>query len=150
MMTRSDFEEIVENGSWSDIFDLCEEIGCPLADDILSYGDMRERAFDQLVYQIKDGFLNNLCDITRAIQDIPDDPYEYYYQNEYCDMEFNMADFYETCDEIRRWCLDNDIFISERKVPVYDQTEECFDATPLEDEDITLENLFNLQAEVQI
>lgn len=151
-MTRDEFNQNIT--TWQALLQLCYDYDCDVCEDI--YDDdrrddfvnerMRDRVMDRTDWE----------DILNWLYDIPTGG-DYYIINE--DDEFSVADdddFDSYKDDVYDWMSDNDCFdedeeeeedewwadeedVSEVPAPPQTQAEE-----PLEDEDFTLGELFNL------
>lgn len=142
-MKRQEF--IDEVGCWGELIDFCNQEGCEGCEDIYSLGDRDYEIEEDLCEVVRDSSWREILDSLQAYD--RDSGYDYYLKNDWGDFEGlnDYEDFTSYKDDVLDWGDDNGIWDEDDE----DEDEEPQlyidpeDTTPLETEDISIEELLS-------
>ena len=142
-MKRQEF--IDEVGYWGELIDFCNQEGCEVCEDIYSSDDRDYEIEEDLCEMVRDSSWREILNSLQAYD--RDSGYDYYLKNGWGDFEGinDYEDFTSYKDDVLDWGDDNGIWDEddededEEPQPYIDPE----DTTPLETEDISIEELLS-------
>ena len=155
-MTRDEFINGINE--WWELIDFCNNEDCDICEDIYDE-DERDDYINSNLYEIAEE-AGNWCDLKETLEDIPTDD-GYYLCNGWTDWDWlDDDDFRAYKNDVLEWMDDNDMWDDEEdeeydeefydeyapgdgEEPPYEEDIDPYDLVPLEEEDISVSDLFS-------
>ena len=138
-MTRREFIDNIHY--WSELLDFCSDTGCDYCDDIYDAEQWNSCIDDDVYEMARNSSWRTILDVLQGYDELSG--YDYYRRDDYGEWHgLDEDDLSSYKDDILNWGDDREIWDEdeEEEPPVYYVNPE--DVTPLEAEDISMDDLF--------
>lgn len=138
-MTRQEFIDDIRY--WSDLIDFCSDNGCDYCEDIYDSDAWNDYVNDDVAEMARNDGWRDILSVLQGYDEISG--YDYYRRNDYGEwIGLDDDDFESYKDDVCEWMDNNDYWDEEdeEEPPVSYVNPE--DVTPLEAEDVSMDDLF--------